>query len=206
MKSLAAAFAALLVAISPAMGGDAFVVRIATASQLQQVRGGGYVLYIRHGATDVNQPDLAPQVDLGDCSTQRPLTADGRKQMAQIGAYLRQAAIPIGEVFVSPLCRARESAAAAFGERFTVEPLLMYSGNMTEREKAPVVARTRALIAQPVPAGTNRVLLAHAPNLMDVMSYFPTPEGSVVILKPSGEGGIEYVATIQPQNWTRLLE
>lgn len=184
-----------------------FVVKHATKANLQEIRGGGYILYLRHGTTDASRPDRAPQVDLNDCSTQRPLTEEGRKLMVRVGEYIRKAAIPIAEVRVSPLCRARESAQAAFGEnKFVVDNQLMYSGNMTDQEKAPVVARTRALITQPVPAGSNRLILAHAPNLMDVMGYFPKPEGTLVILKPLAGGNFEYIASIQPQSWPELLQ
>lgn len=183
-----------------------FVIRAATQANLQALRAGGFVLYMRHGNTDPTRPDRAPQVDLNDCSTQRPLTEEGRRLAARIGEYLRRANIPLGEIRASPLCRARESAQAAFGERFAVDNLLMYSGNMTDQEKAPVVARTRALLTQPVAPGTNRLILAHAPNLMDVMGYFPKPEGTVVILKPSPGGEFEYVASILPQHWPDLLQ
>lgn len=207
MKMQSLLFGLLAFSLS-AMAADPpeFAVRLATKANLQEIRNGGYVLYLRHGTTDASRPDRAPQVDLSDCSTQRPLTEDGRKLMVRVGDYIRRAAIPIAEVRVSPLCRARESAQAAFGERFVVDDQLMYSGNMTDQEKAPVVARTRALISQPVPAGSNRLILAHAPNLMDVMGYFPKPEGSLVILKPLGNGGFEYIATIQPQAWPELLQ
>lgn len=207
MKRFAAVLGLLLLS---AAGGAAeppeFAVRPATKANLQDIRGGGYVLYLRHGTTDASRPDRAPQVDLADCSTQRPLTEEGRKLMAKVGDYIRKAAIPIAEVRVSPLCRARESAQAAFVDKFVVDNLLMYSGNMTAQEKAPVVEHTRALIVQPVPAGSNRLILAHAPNLMDVMGYFPKPEGSLVILKPLPGGNFEYVATILPQNWPELLQ
>lgn len=207
MKNLAAFLGFLLLSISGiAAEPPEFAIKPATKANLHDIRGGGYVLYLRHGSTDASRPDRAPQVDLNDCSTQRPLTEEGRKLMVRIGDYIRKAAIPIAEVRASPLCRARESAQAAFGDKFVIDNLLMYSGNMTAQEKAPVVERTRALITQPVAAGSNRLILAHAPNLMDVMGYFPKPEGSLVILKPLPDGNFEYVATILPQNWPDLLQ
>lgn len=180
--------------------------KIATKANLQEIRSGGYVLYLRHGLTDTSHPDRAPQVDLNDCSTQRPLTEDGRKLMVRIGDYIRKAGIPISEVRASPMCRARQSAQAAFGDKFVVDNLLMYSGNMTDQEKAPVVAHTLALLTQPVAAGTNRLILAHSPNLMDTVGYYPRPEGTMVILKPLPGGKVEYIATIMPQHWPDLLQ
>ncbi|MDD2536695.1 MAG: hypothetical protein PHW78_09145, partial [Macromonas bipunctata] len=49
----------------------AFVEVPDTARTLQQLRAGGYVLFLRHGATDNTRPDRAPAVDLDDCGTQR---------------------------------------------------------------------------------------------------------------------------------------
>jgi phosphohistidine phosphatase SixA len=171
---------------------------------LKQLRGGGYVLYMRHGSTDTTRPDRVPSVDLNDCSTQRPLTEEGRQVSAEVGKAIRKAGIPVGEVLSSPLCRAKESAFAAFGRNFTVDNLLMYTANMTSEEKGPVIERTRALLSAPVPTGSNRVLVAHAPNLMDLMGYFPKPEGTVVVFRHK-DAGFEYLGSITPQQWPELL-
>ncbi len=176
----------------------------ATRDLINHLRKGGYVLFMRHGNTDTSRPDRAPQVDLNDCNTQRPLTAEGRKLAARVGEYIRQAKIPVGEVLSSPLCRAKESAEAAFGH-FDVEVNLMYSGNMTDAEKIPVIKKTRELLSKPVPANTNRLIVAHAPNLRDVMGYFPKQEGTVVVFRPEGEKGFEYLGSIFPGQWNELL-
>jgi len=41
---------------------------------------------LRHGATDNSRPDRVPAVDLKDCATQRPLTAEGRQIAAKVGS------------------------------------------------------------------------------------------------------------------------
>lgn len=197
----------LQVCIPLAMAADEplpFAEKPATPALIDQLRSGGYVLYMRHGNTDNSRPDRTPKVDLNDCNTQRPLTAEGRKMAARVGEYIRKAKIPVGEVLSSPLCRAKESAEAAFGH-FDVEINLIYSGNMTDAEKIPVNKKTRELLSRPVPAKTNRVLVAHAPNLMDVMGYFPKYDGTVVVFRPHAEKGFEYVGSILPAQWDELL-
>ena len=148
-----------------------------------------------------------PAVDLNDCRTQRPLTKAGRQLMAKVGASMRKARISIGEFRVSPMCRARESAAAAFPKLSpVVDNKLMYVANFTDVEKAPIIANTRTLLSTPVPSGSNRLVLAHAPNLMDLMGYFPK-EGTLVVLRPKGEQtGFDYVASISPAAWAGLLK
>ncbi len=183
---------------------DHFVEQPATAELLEAVREGGFVLYLRHGATDSAQPDQVP-IDLDDCATQRPLTDAGRAEIAWVGEQIRQAALPLGEIFASPLCRAVESAQLAFGDQVTVERDLMYTAHLTTEEKRPVVAMTASLLQRPVEPGSNRVVVAHAPNLADLIGYFPAVEGTLVIFRPLGDG-FDYQASIQPAQWPELLE
>lgn len=208
MKAWLVMMLALAATLGPVRAAEPpeFILKPASKATLDQVRGGGYVLYMRHGSTDSTRPDRAPQVDLNDCSTQRPLTEEGRRLAARLGDYLRKAAVPLAEIYASPLCRAKESAQAAFGERFKVEVGLMYSGNMTSEEKQPTLKKTRELLSRPVKAGGNRLIVAHAPNLMDLIGYFPKPEGTIVVFRPLNGDGFEYVASILPDQWPELLK
>ena len=182
-----------------------FVEVRASAQQLDQVRKGGFVLYLRHGYTDNNRPDRLPAVDLDDCRTQRPLTEEGRQLSKRVGESIRKARLPVGEIRTSPLCRAKESAQAAFpGKPFTIDKLLMYTANLTDAQKVPIIANTRRLLSTPVAAGSNRLLVAHAPNLMDLIGYFPK-EGTLAIFRPvGGRDGFAYVASIAPEHWGDL--
>lgn len=184
---------------------DDFVPNPAAPEHLDQIRKGGYVLFIRHGPTDSAYPDHVP-IDLNDCSTQRPLTDAGRQSMAQVGDYLRQANIPIGEVYSSPLCRAKETADLLFGQgRYEVDDELMYVAALTDAEKQPIIARTQLLLSTAVASGHNRVLVAHGPNMVEVMEYFPV-EGTLVIIEANDEQqGFTYIASIEPDHWPSLL-
>ncbi len=177
----------------------------ASAELLAKVRAGGFVLYLRHGYTDNNRPDRVPDVDLNDCSTQRPLTEEGRLLAKRVGEAISKAKLPISEIRISPLCRSRESAAAAFpGKPVTIDKLLMYTANLTDVQKAPIIANTRSLLSTPTAQGSNRLLVAHAPNLMDLIGYFPK-EGTLVIFGPKGEAGFEYLGSVAPARWSELL-
>ncbi|WP_417581111.1 histidine phosphatase family protein [Nitrincola sp.] len=188
-----------------AYAADEFAPSPATPEQLNLIREGGYVLFIRHGPTDTSYPDRVP-IDLQDCTTQRPLTDAGRQLMAQVGEYLRQAEIPIGEVHSSPLCRAKETADLLFGlNRYAVDNELMYVAALTDVEKQPIIARTHHLLSSAVAPGHNRVLVAHGPNMVEVMEYFPV-EGTLVIIEANQEQQqFTYIASIEPDHWPRLL-
>lgn len=187
-----------------------FVEKMATRDTLAQLRKGGHVLYMRHGYTDNSRPDRYPEVDLNDCQTQRVLSDERRALMRDIGQALRKAAIPVGEIAVSPMCRTRESARLVFGERtdqrFTLSEPLMYSANMTSEEKKPRLEALRQWLRKPLPPGQNRFLLAHAPNLHDLIGFFVKPEGTLVIFAQRGPEGFEYVASVPPSLWHELLK
>ncbi|KIL96976.1 Fructose-2 6-bisphosphatase [Paramagnetospirillum magnetotacticum MS-1] len=176
----------------------------ATKETLEQLRRGGWVLYMRHGRTDNTKPDRYPSVDLNDCSTQRPLTEDGLKMAAEVGEEVRKARIPVGEIRISPLCRVKDTVAAAFpNQAFTLDNELLYTANLTDVEKQPIIANTRRLLSTPVANGVNRLLIAHAPNLMDLIGYFPK-EGTLVVFRPKGNGEFDYIASIPPTLWPSL--
>lgn len=180
----------------------------ASKALLDEVRKGGFVLYLRHGKTDNSRADRYPGLDLTDCTTQRVLNEEGRKMAADIGSALRKARLPIGEIRVSPLCRTRDTVALALpGQTAAPDSGLMYTANLTSAEKAPVLARTGELLGTPVSDGSNRLVVAHGPNLMDLIGYFPK-EGTLVIFRPLGgepAPSFRYVASIPPAAWAELL-
>jgi phosphohistidine phosphatase SixA len=145
-------------------------------------------------------------VDLNDCSTQRVLNQKGRDLATEVGIMIRKAKIPIGQISVSPMCRTRETAKLAFGKKYQAKKYLMYTANLTTKEKVPRIKYTRELLSTQVPLGENHVIVAHAPNLMDAMGYFPTPEAVVVVFKPKGDQGFEYIASILPDQWPDLVK
>lgn len=187
-------------------GPGAFHEVMATAQTVRQLRAGGYVLYLRHGATDNSRADAWPVVDYADCGSQRVLSEAGRQMAVRVGAALRQAAVPVSEIRVSPLCRTRETLELALGrdQPYVVDEALRYMGNLTSQEKKPILAQTRRLLSAPVAAGGNRLLVAHGPNLADLIGYFPQ-EATLVVFRPRGDAGFDYVASIPSPRWPELL-
>ena len=202
LRGLICLVVGVCVSVSTLAAEAIFEPRTASVADIQALHQGGFVIFIRHAATDTRRPDQFP-IQLHDCSLQRPLSDHGREQSRLLGHYFGQLALPITEVLVSPMCRAIETAELAFGQHLRVDPLTHYIAGMTDDEKAPILSRTRELLSTP-PASGNRVLVAHGPNIAELMDYFP-PEGSVVILQPQGDGIFVYVASILMDDWPALL-
>lgn len=195
---------ALDLVVSPAAPAVALEEQALPRSQLPALRRGGLVVYLRHGLTDNSRTDRASGPDLADCGTQRPLSADGRRMAERVGAAMRRARWPVSEVLTSPMCRARDSAEAAFGTTYTVDPLLAYTANLSTAQKQPILAATRRWLSTPVQDGQLRVVVAHGPNLADLTGYFPT-EGTAVVFRPLGDGRFEYLGSVRPDQWDTLL-
>jgi phosphohistidine phosphatase SixA len=81
---------------------------LAIWDKLQGTNPRGYVLLMRHAlAPGVGDPE---NFKLGDCSTQRNLSDEGRQDAREIGEWLERRDIPILRVESSRWCRARETA------------------------------------------------------------------------------------------------
>lgn len=197
------AFLALLAVSLPVLAADSPAKPMTPELLKALQKEGGYTLYLRHGATDISRPDRVPTVNLEDCMTQRPLSDKGRQQSARIGKAIRALGIPLGEVLSSPFCRAKEMAELAFGAH-KVAPALMASSNATDQEIAPLLKDFRALLGRAVPAGTNRMLVAHSTVLMDATGIFAKPEGVTLVFHADGKGGFELLAAVPPEEWERL--
>src|SRR5918992_1485576 len=112
---------------------------------VEGLRRGGYVLALRHAATDFSMSDTTR--DLRDCSRQRNLSAEGRRQARSIGSAFRRLGIPVGVVLASPYCRTRETARLAFGRARSSRDLLSarFLASRAAREGQP--ERLRRLLA-----------------------------------------------------------
>ncbi len=85
---------------------------------LRSAQATGGVLMLRHAlAPGTFDP---PGFRLGDCTTQRNLSDEGRRQARQIGAWFAARQWRPTQVRSSPWCRCLETARLAFGDR--VEP------------------------------------------------------------------------------------
>jgi hypothetical protein len=124
-----------------------------TDAQEQALRTGlaaGGVLMFRHAlAPGTFDP---PGFKLDDCSTQRNLNDEGRRQARLIGAWFAERRLQPTQVRSSPWCRCLETARLAFGDR--VEPWAALGSpraNLDEvnaRALAQLRARLAAVVKQ----------------------------------------------------------
>jgi phosphohistidine phosphatase SixA len=169
---------------------------------VQALQAGGHVIYFRHGKTDLKTQDT-DRKDLSNCATQRQLTAEGHREMQDIGRSFEALNIRVGTVLSSPYCRAIDTARLAFG-RVTIDPDLTHTVTADEATTRRQAAALSRLIATVPAAGSNTVLAGHTGNLQEATGIWPSPEAVAIVFKPDGKGSYRYIATVPPERWAQF--
>jgi phosphohistidine phosphatase SixA len=180
--------------------------RAAQADWLDDVRQGGYVIVIRHGATFSNQADTDP-LNIKNVSAQRQLNDQGRALAKAMGEAMRTLKIPVGTVVTSMFQRAVDTGTLlGFGDVKSTLDVTEGGLVVTPDENARRTQALRKLAGTVQPAGSNLVVVTHKPNIMDAFGkdWFDVREGEASVFKPDGQGGYKPVVRIKADEWSGL--
>jgi broad specificity phosphatase PhoE len=171
----------------------------------QELRAGGLVIVVRHGATFPDQADTDP-LNFDNIVAQRNLNDKGKALAKSFGDSLRQARVPVGKVYTSKYNRAYETAViAGFADiektADITEGGLVVSPNENNRR---IEAFRKRLGTAPQP-GTNTILITHKPNIVDALGkdWFDVKEGEASLFRPEN-GGYKLLVRIQMDEWSRI--
>lgn len=167
---------------------------LAGAGLVAALRGGGYVVYFRHTATDFSRNDRQTR-GYDDCANQRLLDDSGRRDARDIGERIRQLRLAEGEVLASPMCRTMEHAGLVFGRALPTPAMREVDGGDYPGLKL--------LLARPVQTGRNRWLVGHGTPFRTVAGPPHLAEGEAVVLAPTGSSW-RVVARVKLQDWAAL--
>jgi phosphohistidine phosphatase SixA len=180
-----------------------------TPELISSLKQGGYVLVFRHTATDDSQKDLYP-FRFDDMSAQRQLSEKGRDMARQIGAAVKELAIPIGDVYTSRLNRAIEAGRLISGREVKPVDALTDSSNASASGMAnPAGANAKAgqavrllVDASPQP-GTNTFLVTHKTNIADAFGKEAgdVQEGEAFVYRANNPGPAVFAGRIKPADW-----
>ena len=171
------------------------------------LRAGGCVIVMRHASSPAELPepgDVAP----GNTDRERQLDAAGRATARAMGAALRALGVPFAEVLASPTFRAMQTA-----ELVNVAPVqavaeLGDGGQGMQQHDAGIErsAWLRAAAARPPPAGTNRLMITHSPNLRGAFADAAADmaDGESLVIRPE-RGDAKIIAHVKIEEWPTLL-
>jgi phosphohistidine phosphatase SixA len=176
------------------------------------LKGGGYVLVLRHGATDDSRKDVYP-FKFDDMTAQRQLSEKGRGMARELGDALKKLGVPIGDVYTSQLNRAVETGKLIGGKDVSpVEELTDSSAGSASGMANPDGKNTKAgravrdLVNAPPKAGLNNLAVTHKTNVADAFGkeFADIREGEALVYKTSTSGPAVLIARVQASEWIAL--
>lgn len=185
MKHLPTLLLLLASSIGPAAAASAAEPAAGDDALWRQLRAGEAAALMRHAlAPGTGDPaDFA----LGDCSTQRNLSDEGRAQAKAIGERFRRRGIDTARVYSSQWCRCLDTARLlALGD---IQPFPGLNSFFRNRSAEPErTAAARELIrAETRPGAPPLVLVTHQVNITALTDVFPG-SGEILVVRPQGDG------------------
>ncbi len=154
--------------------------------------GEGAIVLFRHAnAPGGGDP---PNMQIGNCASQRNLDAVGRAQAQRIGQAFRTRAINVSGVLASQWCRTLETGRLAFGTRVTEEPV--FNSFFDDRGKGPDQTRAAlALLSGKGPEGA-LVVITHQVNITSLTGIFPASGEGIVVRISDGQAKV--IGNVKP--------
>ncbi len=161
------------------------------AALWQGLKSGGHVVMLRHArAPGTGDPD---DFELGDCTTQRNLSAQGRDQARRLGDLFRANGIDSARVFSSQWCRCYDTALLMnLGPVTAHDTLNSFFGGFYTRARQS--AGVRRLLAG-LDLGTPTVLVTHQVNITAFSDTFMS-EGSLLFFRVAADGDVTLIGSI----------
>jgi phosphohistidine phosphatase SixA len=169
------------------------------------MKQGGYVIVLRHGATNRDQADTDP-LNPDNVAKQRLLSEQGKQVAKQVGESLRKLGIPLGDVYTSKFNRAVETGKLVSGGD-VIPALDITEGGLVvtpiENDRRAEALKTMA--AKAPESGKNTLIVTHKPNILDAFGreWFDIKEGEASVFKPDGSGKSSLVARVPAADWIK---
>jgi phosphohistidine phosphatase SixA len=167
---------------------------------LAALRAGGHVLVMRH-AQSPRQTPTADVASKDNKALERELDEVGRATATAMGEALRGLQIRVGKVYSSPTFRAMQTAHLA--QLAAPEPVAA----LGDRSGSDGEVWLRNAAGTPPAAGTNSILITHAPNMMGAFAEQGQgmSDGEILVVRPGTGGRHTVVARVRIERWPELL-
>jgi phosphohistidine phosphatase SixA len=175
-----------------------------TAALANDLKHGGFVLFVRHPDASIGNDSAGPGEWWKDCAKQRVLSEAGKRDARSVGAELKRIGTPL-VVVTSEYCRAIQSVELMGFDEYTVTAALNHL-NAWPREalmEDGIREAMRGMLAAAPPRGSNTVLVGHVQNYPDPPDNILATMnmGDTAVFKPDGRGGFRLLAVVHPDGW-----
>lgn len=205
LKAKFSALAAMLLVVATSILGQSASAGDVNAALLEELKNGGYVLYMRHPHTDKSQKDTDKK-NLAECKTQRNLNEKGKNVAKEIGAAVKALKVSFNTVKTSEYCRARQVPALMGIEKFEKIGALNHSGSLKKEDADKRAAELKAMFSSKPAEKGNTLLIGHSPNIkdadIDLIAEGFDPADMIVLQPKADKSGYKMVARITPAQWS----
>jgi phosphohistidine phosphatase SixA len=204
MRRLAAVVSVLAFIVSPTVSSSADLNELGP-----KLKQGGYILVVRHVATDDGQKDAYPFA-FNDMKKQRQLSDEGRQVAREMGAAIKSLGVPFGVTYTSKLNRAIETGTLISGAQITTLDELTDSGAGSTSamanpggNNAKIGGAIRDLVNKAPTPGTNNLIVTHKTNVADAFgkALSDVREGETLVYKPNPSGSPTLIGRVQASEW-----
>lgn len=191
------------------VSGAAPATELAGEPLVQALRSGGYTIYFRHAATEWSQDDHIRQVgDWTSCdpNAMRQLSDAGRATARRIGEAIRALNFRVAKVLSSEYCRTAETARLLdVGDVETTRDIMNLRAAAYFGGSEAVIRRAQRVLTEPVPPGTNVIIVGHG-NLMQAATgtYVDEAGSGIYVVRPESEKQFALVARLSAEDWVQL--
>jgi phosphohistidine phosphatase SixA len=145
------------------------------------------VLLMRHG--DAPGREEHGKLNLGDCSTQRNLSAQGRVEALEMGAIIRARAFNVRAVMASRWCRALQTAEMLGLSR--VKPEAAFDNLEFNKARAAELLEAERKIIREWNGPGVLLVVTHSSNIK-ALTGMALVTGSMIIADPERDGQIQF--------------
>lgn len=177
----------------------------AGAPLIGALREGGYVLLMRHASSPATRPDKA-SADRENTTLERQLDKNGRATARAMGKAMRALHLPIREIVSSPTYRALETVRIAGLPQPRTATELGDGGQSMQPLQPSPAAWLRNLVATVPAAGTDTLIVTHAPNIIGAFgaNLRDVADGEILVFHPDGNGDAMLAGRIKIEQWPAL--
>lgn len=144
---------------------------------INELKKGGKIIFIRHAyAPGGGDPT---NFDIKDCSTQRNLNNEGRKQAKKIGNFFKNNNIIIDKVYSSEWCRCQETALIGFKKFETKNFLNSFFSQKFAKNRKKQMNDLNNFVDNYKDDG-NLVFVTHYVVISEALNYAPS-SGEIVV-------------------------
>jgi phosphohistidine phosphatase SixA len=205
LKSCFQSFALISALLASIIASPLHAETLAGPPLIAALREGGYVMLMRHASSPEARPDKA-SADRENTGLERQLDENGRSTARAMGNAIRALHLPIHDVFSSPTYRALETVHVAGLPAPKTAAELGDGGQSMQPLQASPAAWLRNMVSQVPPAGTDIMIVTHAPNITGAFgaNVADVADGEILVFRPDGNGEAMLAGRIKIEDWPAL--